>query len=403
MIYFKSDFLDEELIEEGKKIYKNHKEDLDFLSKSYSENHIDELLKVGKEFRDKSDVFILVGVGGSNGSARAIIEGLDNRPNTPEILYMGNDLSPVMIKNALKIIKSKDVTINVIAKNFKTLEPGLHFRILRKALESKYGIEEASKRIAVTGTPGGELDIMAKSEGYYFLEFEKELTGRFSAFHNVCLFPLAVMGFDIRSYLNAKENYLKNLECELEKVLQYVSYRQKNYRDGKKIEILSSGDLAFSFFNKWWVQLFGESEGTKKLGIYPDSMCFSEDLHSMGQFIQAGSPEFMETFLRVENYEDFSVPKSRLRDGFEYLDGLTIGDINKEMMEATLEAHKIDDTPVSEIILDKLDLENFSELFLFFMHSVIISSYMTGVSPFEQYGVEAYKERMFDRLENKER
>lgn len=403
MIHFKSDSIDKSLVEEGRKVYNNHKDELDFLYKPYSEEHIDELINIGKNFRDKSDVFILVGVGGSNGAARAIIEGLDKNPNTPEILYMGNDLSPIMIKNVLKIIEDKDVTINVIAKNFKTLEPGLHFRILREVMEEKYGKEEAAKRIAVTGTPGAELDIMAKSEGYYFLEFEEELTGRFSAFHNVCLFPLAVMGFDIKSYLEAKENYLENLECELEKVLDYVAYRHKNYRNGKKIEILSSGDLAFTFFNKWWVQLFGESEGTNKLGIYPDSMCFSEDLHSMGQFIQAGSPEFMETFLRVDNYEDFSVPESRIKDGFEYLDGLTIGDINKEMMEATLDAHKTDNTPVSEIILDKLDLEHFSKLFLFFIFSVIISSYMTGVSPFEQYGVEAYKERMFDRLKNKER
>lgn len=403
MIHFRSYDIDKSLVEEGQRVYKEHKEDLDFLYNPYSEEHIKELLLKGNEFRDKSDVFILVGVGGSNGAARAVIEGLNKDKDAPEILYMGNDLSPIMIKNGLETIENRDVTINVIAKNFKTLEPGLHFRILREGLEKKYGKKEAAKRIAVTGTPNAELDIMAKEEGYYFLEFEEELTGRFSAFHNVSLFPMTVMGLDIKSYLKSKENYLLNLEKELEKVFEYVAYRHRNYRNNKKIEILSSGDLAFTFFNKWWVQLFGESEGTNKVGIYPDSMCFSEDLHSMGQFIQAGSPEFMETFLRVENYDDYVVPKSRIRDGFEYLDGLTIGEINREMMAATLEAHKVDDTPVSEIIIDKLDLEHFSKLFLFFIFSVIISSYMTGVSPFEQYGVEAYKERMFDRLKNKGR
>ncbi len=384
-----------ELKNEAKEIFQREKtKSLNFLYKDFPQSQIEFIEKKAKEVQEHSDLFIIIGVGGSNGASRAVIEGLNL--NKVDVEYAGNGLSPRQMERLLKLIDEREVSINVIAQNFKTLEPGLHFRMLREKLKEKYG-EGSYKRIFVTGTKDSLLHEIAIENNYTFFEFDKEVGGRFSAFTNVHLFPIAVAGGNIRQYLNARDAFLKE-DSNIEKVLEYVSYRQDNFRKGKLIEILSSMDLDLTYFNKWWVQLFGESEGVDNTGIYPDSMCFSEDLHSMGQFIQVGNPIFMETFLRVKNYDDVEVLESKIFDDFDYLNGKTFSQINKAMEEATIKAHKDGGTPVFDIVLEEFSEESFGNLFTFFLASVIVSSYLGGVSPFGQSGVEAYKEAMNNNL-----
>lgn len=376
-------------------IYKEKSEEIKFLYKKIDDHNIEVLEKLSQKIRSQSDVFIIIGVGGSNGASRAVIEGLSS--SDIKIEYAGNSLSPKHIRRILNIVKEKDVSINVIAKNFKTLEPGLHFRMIREEMAKKYTKKELEDRIIVTGTKDTLLEKIAIDNNYKFLEFDKEIGGRFSAFTNVHLLPIAVAGIDIRRYLKARDEFLNSKE-NIEKILEYASYRYDSFQKGKVVEILSSTDPYLSYFNKWWVQLFGESQGKDNLGIYPDSMVFSEDLHSMGQFIQSGNPIFMETFLRIKEYEDVKVYKSKIFDEFEYLDDKTFSKINKAMEEASIKAHLERDIPIFDIQIDRLCVESFSELFSFFIVAVIISSYLMGLSPFGQEGVEKYKSAMNKNL-----
>lgn len=385
-----------DLFSQSRKIFQREKDlGLKFLYKELPQSQIDFIEKKAVEVREHSDLFIIIGVGGSNGASRAVIEGL--KLDGIEVEYAGNGLSPRQMDRLLKLVEKRDVSINIIAQNFKTLEPGLHFRMLREKMSEKYNEEEMSKRIFVTGTEGSLLHEIALENKYTFFEFDKEVGGRFSAFTNVHLFPIAVAGGNIREYLKARDEFLSNEE-NIEKVLEYVAYRHGNFKQGKSIEILSSMDLDLTYFNKWWVQLFGESEGVENTGIYPDSMCFSEDLHSMGQFIQVGNPIFMETFLRVKNYEDVKVLESKIFDDFDYLNDKTFSEINKAMEDATIQAHREGGTPVFDIVLEDFSEKSFGTLFTFFLASVIVSSYLGGVSPFGQIGVEAYKEAMSKNL-----
>ena len=376
-------------------IYKEKEQEIKFLHKKIDDHNIKVLENLSQKIRSQLDVFIIIGVGGSNGASRAVIEGLGS--SDIQIEYAGNSLSPKHIRRILNIVKEKDVSINVIAKNFKTLEPGLHFRMIREEMAKKYSKRQLEDRIIVTGTKNTLLEKIAIDNNYKFLEFDEEIGGRFSAFTNVHLLPIAVAGIDIRKYLSKRDEFLSSKE-NIENILKYVSYRYDNFKKGKVVEILSSTDPYLSYFNKWWVQLFGESQGKDNLGIYPDSMVFSEDLHSMGQFIQSGNPIFMETFLRIKEYEDVKVYKSKIFDEFEYLDDKTFSKINKAMEEASIKAHLERDIPIFDIQIDRLCVESFSELFSFFIVAVIISSYLMGLSPFGQEGVEKYKSAMNKNL-----
>ncbi len=369
-----------------------------FYGREYSAEHITFLQRRAKEIREKCRTFILIGVGGSNGAARAIIEGL-GKNSTPKIVYAGNGLSPRQIARLLKEVEESEVCLNVIAKNFQTLEPGIHFRMLREAMEKKYGLAEAAERIVVTGSKDSLLEEIAAANGYTFLEFEPEIGGRYSAFSNVGLFPMAVAGLDIAALLEGRREMLAELADRRHFLHDYVAYRQKAYQDGYKVEVLSAFDLDFREWLKWWVQLFGESEGKEKKGLYPDGLCFSEDLHSMGQFLQEGSPIFIETFLRVAGYEENTVVTgSRLSDGFAYLEGKNFAQINREMEEATIEAHSEEGAPTFLLELENMREKEWGKLFLFFMAAVVLSSKIMEVNPFNQEGVERYKQKMFQRL-----
>lgn len=374
-------------------IQENH-----FYGRDYSAEHISMLQEKAKRIREKCQSFLLIGVGGSNGAARSIIEGL-NKNGSPKIVYAGNGLSPRQMARLLREVEEKDICLNIIAKNFQTLEPGSHFRMLRTAMEKKYGLTEAASRIVVTGSKGSLLEEIAMENGYTFLEFESEIGGRFSAFSNVGLFPMAVAGVDIAALLDGRREMLAEMQSSTHFVHDYVAYRQGAYQRGYQIEVLSACDLDFREWLKWWVQLFGESEGKEKKGLYPDGLCFSEDLHSMGQFLQDGNPILIETFLRIKNYEEaVEILPSRISDDFAYLEGSSFAQINREMEEATIGAHQESGIPTFLLEMENMSEKEWGKLFVFFMVAVVLSAKIMAVNPFNQDGVENYKQKMFRRL-----
>jgi len=363
------------------------------------ENKIKHIEKLADKVRENAEVFVLIGVGGSNNAARSVIEALSDGEKT-RIIYAGNTLSPHALKKVLKEIDDKSVYINCIAKNFETLEPGASFRIFRKYLYEKYG-EEARKRIIVTGTAGSSLNEMCKNNGYDFLEFPLNIGGRYTAVSNVGLLPMAVAGVNIREVVKgAKDMQLALQRTKLEDNLayQYACMRNLLFSKGYKIEMLSSFEPQYKYFYKWWIQLFAESEGKDGKGIFPVASEYSEELHSVGQFLQDGNNIIFETFLNVIKPNDslILIPDS-IEDGFDYLNGKDFWGINKSAFEATVKAHSTK-LPCLVISVDNLDAYSFGELFYFFQFACYLSCEIMGVNPFNQPGVEDYKKNMFDKL-----
>lgn len=351
------------------------------------------------EIRQNGEVFVLIGVGGSNNAARSVIEAL-KQENGPKIVYGGNTLSPWAMQQMLKELEGKSVYIDCIAKNFETLEPGVSFRILRKYLYEKYG-EEASKRIIATGTKGSSLEQICKDKGYRFLEFPLNIGGRYTAISNVGLLPMAVAGIDIRSLVQGAADMQRQLQkasCEENLAYRYACLRNILYKKGYRVEMLASFEPRFHWFYKWWIQLFAESEGKDNKGILPMAGEFSEELHSVGQYIQDGTPMMLETFLDVKNQqESLTVEKDFVEDFFGYLDGKDFRDINRAAYQATVAAHS-EKLPCLTLELDSLDAYHFGQLFYFFQFACYLSCKIMGVNAFDQPGVEAYKAYMFKAL-----
>ncbi|RKJ02351.1 glucose-6-phosphate isomerase [bacterium D16-54] len=353
------------------------------------------------EIRREADVFVIVGVGGSNQAARGVIEALP-RPKGPKIVYLGNTLSPYTIRRTLEGMEGKSVYINVIAKNFETLEPGSHFRILRQWMGSRYSKEEMARRIVVTGTRGSRLEEIAEKEGYLFLEFPLSVGGRYSAFTPVGLFPIAAAGLDVDEYLAGMAAALKDCRehGEDNPAVRYALVRQLLYGRGYDIEMMVSFEPRYGFFTKWWVQLFGESEGKDKKGIFPAASVYSEDLHSIGQYMQEGRRNLTETFVSVKEPGASVTVEScpEYGDGFDYLDGMDFGDINRAAEKATLEAHARGGVPCIRFEADRVSERSFGELYYYFMVACAVSGELMGVNPFDQEGVEEYKRSMFAAL-----
>ena len=319
---------------------------------------VEKLQKLAEKIRQEADAFVLIGVGGSNNAARSVIEALQ-RPGTPEIIYAGNTLSANALKKMLVRLKGKSVYIDCIAKNFETLEPGSSFRVLRKWLYERYG-ERAAKRIIATGTKGSRLEEICTENGYTFLEFPENIGGRYTAMSNVGLLPMAVAGVDIEELVRGAHDMQMELrgerphgawaEARAERAAravqekpgekevcgklagrnpayQYACMRNVLYGYGYRVEMLSSFEPQFRHFYKWWIQLFAESEGKDGKGLFPVASEYSEELHSVGQFVQEGTPILFETFLDVKGQQDSLVVEAdetlmaSLADGFDYLDG----------------------------------------------------------------------------------
>ena len=363
---------------------------------------LDLIRRKGAEICEKADVFVLVGVGGSNQAARAVIESVRSaHKDAPEILYAGNTFSPYEIGRILDATAGRSVYINVIAKNFETLEPGSHVRVLRQRMQERYSREERARRVVLTGTDGSRLEEIAQENGYTFLSFPERIGGRYSAFSPVGLLPLAAMGLDIDAYLEGGRQMQERLRAEDGGIAaEYAAVRSLLYQKGFDIEMLASFEPRLSWFSRWWWQLFGESEGKQKKGIFPASAIYSEDLHSIGQYMQDGRRNLIETFLSVED-PGASVriaPDPAFGDRFDYLDGMDFAEINRAAEDATIRAHTQGGVPCIRLTADRLDEDAFGQLYGFFMAACAVSGRLLGVDPFDQEGVEAYKRLMFHTL-----
>ena len=362
---------------------------------------LEEIKIKAEEIRKKADVFVIVGVGGSNQAARAMIEALKGE-NGPQVVYLGNTLSPHYINKMLKKLEGKSIYINVIAKNFETLEPGSHFRILRKFMKKVYSKEEMAERIILTGTYGSRLEEIAKENGYTFLSFPVAIGGRYSAFSPVGLLPIAAAGLDIDEFLKgvleAEAFCMENQN--INPAIKYAAIRNLLYNKKFDIEMLVAFEPRYAYFAKWWVQLFGESEGKNKKGIFPSSAIYSEDLHSMGQYMQDGRRNILETFLKVKNTHSSVIVEEdkEFCDEFDYLDNMDFDEINKVAEKATIEAHANGGVPCIEFEIEEISEETFGSLYYIFMLACAISGKLMGENPFDQEGVEEYKRSMFKGL-----
>lgn len=355
--------------------------------------------EIAAKVQKDGDVFVLIGVGGSNNAARSVIEALP-KTGSVEIVYAGNTLSPYAMNEMLKKLEGKSVYIDCIAKNFETLEPGSSFRVLRKVLYERYG-DKAADRIICTGTIGSSLDKLCQDNGYTFIDFPLNVGGRFTAMTNVGLLPMAVAGIDIRALVKGAHDMQVELHEKDAKdniAYQYACLRNLYYKEGCRVELLSTFEPQFRWFYKWWEQLFAESEGKDNTGIFPKACEFSEELHSVGQFIQDGSPIFFETFMTIkEQNASLVVQPDDKKDYFDYLNGKDYWEINQAAFNATVKAHS-QKLPVQILEIDRLDAYHFGQLFYFFEFACYLSCTIMGVNPFDQPGVEAYKKWMFDAL-----
>lgn len=357
---------------------------------------------LAEKVRKDCDVFLLCGVGGSNGSARSVIEYFKKEIDV-EVRYIGNNLSARYLKNALSNLENKRVYANVIAKDFRTLEPGITFRLLREFFESRG--EKPNEKIILTGTIGSRLEQIATKYQYKFLEFPQRIGGRYTAISSVGLFPLAVCGIDIREIVTGatqmRQEILKSnlYECV---VAKYVATRQIMIQKGYKIENLCHFEPELYYFSRWWLQLFGESEGKNESALLPYSCNYSEDLHAIGQYIQEGRKDIFETFLNGISDCDFTIEADATmvspRDDFQYLDGKAFSMLNKAVFEGTKTAHEEGGIPVGVLEFGTITPRAFGELFYYFMFACFFSCLASGVNPFDQPGVESYKKSMYSHL-----
>ena len=383
------------------------------LPNNYDKEEFARIKKAAEKIQSDSDVLVVIGIGGSYLGARAAIECLghsfrnnlskENR-KTPEIYFAGNNISSTYLMDLIDIIKDKDVSLNVISKSGTTTEPAIAFRVLKEFLENKYGKEEAAKRIyATTDAKKGALKQVSDEEGYETFVIPDDVGGRFSVLTPVGLLPIAAAGLDIDAMMkganDARLNYSTSNLAEND-CYQYAAVRNILHRKGKDIELLVNYEPSLHFVSEWWKQLYGESEGKDQKGIFPASVDFSTDLHSMGQYVQDGKRILFETVLNVEKPKRIIELKKEEKDldGLNYLSGKTIDFVNEKAFQGTLLAHTDGQVPNLIVNIPTLDEYNFGYLVYFFEKACGISGYLLGVNPFDQPGVEAYKRNMFALL-----
>ncbi len=363
-----------------------------------------------ERIKSSCDIFVVLGIGGSYLGARAAIEFVKSplynnlKKDTPDIYFAGNNISPTALTELLSICEGKDVCVNVISKSGTTTETAIAFRVFKKLLTDRYGVEGAKSRIfATTDRSRGTLKKYADQCGFETFVVPDDVGGRFSVLTAVGLLPIAVAGIDIRELMRgasearaayASENLFKN------DVLKYAAARNILYRRGKSIEIMVGYEPYMLMLNEWWKQLFGESEGKDNKGILPDSVVFSTDLHSLGQYIQQGRRDLFETVLCVKNPgASFVIPEDDANvDGLNFLAGKELDEVNKTAMVATLFAHNDGGVPNNLIEIKDRTPYSLGYLIYFFELACAVSGYLLGVNPFNQPGVESYKKNMFALL-----
>lgn len=380
---------------------------------NYDKEEFDRILKAADKIKENSEVFIVIGIGGSYLGARAAIEFLrhgfynniskDER-KTPEIYFVGNNISSNYITHLNDVIGDRDFSINMISKSGTTTEPAIAFRVFKKKLIEKYGKEEARNRIFVTtDKEKGALKNLATEENYESFIVPDDIGGRFSVLTAVGLLPIAVSGADILKLMEGAASMREvciNNSFEDNEALKYAALRNILLRKGKTIEVLANYEPSLQYVSEWWKQLYGESEGKDGKGIYPASVNLTADLHSMGQFIQDGQRTLFETVLNVENSsckiiieeEDVDL------DGLNYLAGKSVDFVNKNAMKGTILAHTDGAVPNILINIPEQNEYYLGQLFYFFEFACGVSGYVLGVNPFDQPGVESYKSNMFALL-----
>ena len=381
---------------------------------NYDKTEFARIKKAAKKIQSDSDILIVIGIGGSYLGARAAIEALrhtfynvidkEMRGNTPQIFFAGHNISSTYLEHLLEVVGDKDFSINIISKSGTTTEPAIAFRLFKRMLIERYGRKEAAKRIyATTDKEKGALKSLADTEGYETFVVPDDVGGRFSVLTPVGLLPIAVSGADIDKLMEGaadSRKYCMERDFENNIALQYAACRNVLLEKGKTMEIFANYTPSIHYVAEWWKQLFGESEGKDGKGIFPTAVDFTTDLHSLGQFIQDGTKNHIETVINIENprrkiimeKEDVDI------DGLNYLAGRTVNYINTQAMHGTALAHVDGQVPNFRITMPEMNEYSLGELFYFFEFACGVSGYVLGVNPFNQPGVESYKKNMFALL-----
>ena len=374
------------------------------LPRRIRDTELDGIVKAAERIRGRSKALVVVGIGGSYLGARGAIELLKPIPgrDDPRVFFVGNTLSADALGDTLDMLGDADFDVNVISKSGTTLEPAVAFRIFRGLLEKKYGERAGEHIFATTDARRGVLKAQADEKGWETFVVPDDVGGRYSVLSAVGLLPMAAAGIDVRHVTEAAIDELKALSLPSEKnpAWQYAAARQNLYGKGYGTEILACYEPSFRFMAEWWKQLYGESEGKDGKGVFPASVEFTADLHSMGQYIQSGPRSLMETVVRFErSRRAFAFPEDKTdADGLNYISGRDITEVCRVAEDAVREAHIAGGVPNIVIEVPRRDEEGFAALVCFFETACAISGYMSGVNPFDQPGVEAYKKNMFRML-----
>ena len=380
------------------------------LPRDYDKEEFARIQAAAKKIQSDSKALVVIGIGGSYLGARGVIEFLCSpnynlkKKNTPNVYFAGNGLSSDALHEIVELLGDEDFSVNVISKSGTTTEPAVAFRFFKELLEKKYGKAEAAKRIyATTDKARGALKSLADAEGYETFVVPDDVGGRYSVLTAVGLLPIAVTGVDITKLMGGAAEMMetcRKADLEQNPAWQYAAARNGLYRAGKKIEILGAFEPAFRFMCEWWKQLYGESEGKENKGLFPASVEFTADLHSMGQYIQQGERHIFETMVRfAKSQNEMKVPYDAADgDGLNFLAGKDMDYIATQAMDGTLLAHVEGGVPNMIVYAGEKDAFTLGELIYFFEYACGLSGYLLGVNPFDQPGVEAYKKNMFALL-----
>ena len=380
------------------------------LPADYDRGEFARIKAAAARIREDSDILLVIGIGGSYLGARAALELLRSpyynnlKKDTPDIYFVGNSISPDYLNTILALCEGKRVSVNIISKSGTTTEPALAFRVFRELLEQRYGRDGAKSRIyATTDKARGTLKELSDREGYETFVIADDVGGRYSVLTAVGLLPMAVAGIDIDAVMAGAADAMKALDNDdlcTNDCYKYAAYRNILYRKGKAVELLVSYEPAFAMMNEWYKQLFGESEGKDQKGIFPASVVFSTDLHSMGQFIQEGSRMLFETVVDIQkpSKEFFVKDDPENLDGLNFLSNQNMSVVNRKAMQGTVLAHTQGSVPNMLLEVPEINEHEFGYMVYFFEKACAISGYLLGVNPFDQPGVESYKKNMFALL-----
>ena len=378
------------------------------LPRDYDKEEFARIKAAAKKIPQQSQVLVVIGIGGSYLGARAVIELLASpnynlkQKNTPDIYFAGNGLSTDALLELIALIGERDFSVNVISKSGTTTEPAVAFRIFRAMLEEKYGPEGARERIyATTDKARGALKGLADQEGYEEFVVPDDVGGRYSVLTAVGLLPIAAAGLDIDQLMAGAQRAMEALSApDLDNpAWQYAAARNALYESGKKVELLVCYEPSFRFFSEWWKQLYGESEGKENKGLFPASVEFTADLHSMGQYIQQGERLMFETVVKFAPKGEFIIPNDPANvDGLNFLSGKPLAFVAEQAMRGTILAHVDGGVPNILLELPAIGEDTVGELIYFFEYVCGLSGYLLKVNPFDQPGVEAYKKNMFALL-----